>query len=136
MPLLFLLISFQSCLPGYYRVDGILFGGICQPCKCNGHATECDTQGVCFVSCPLMRCVLRICLEIRRTFCLWQTSLWCMSVSSYGYKLCITLSFIVYLHCMCSGDSSKLFSIKDFISFYHFKCGIIRSKAKMSTYTS
>uniref|UniRef100_A0A8B9ZI22 Laminin subunit alpha-2 n=1 Tax=Anas platyrhynchos TaxID=8839 RepID=A0A8B9ZI22_ANAPL len=33
-------VSFQSCLPGYYRVDGILFGGICQPCKCNGHATE------------------------------------------------------------------------------------------------
>uniref|UniRef100_A0A8C3R9B8 Basement membrane-specific heparan sulfate proteoglycan core protein n=1 Tax=Cyanoderma ruficeps TaxID=181631 RepID=A0A8C3R9B8_9PASS len=41
-------ISFQSCLPGYYRVDGILFGGICQPCKCNGHATECDIHGVCF----------------------------------------------------------------------------------------
>uniref|UniRef100_A0A8V0X4B6 Laminin subunit alpha-1 n=2 Tax=Gallus gallus TaxID=9031 RepID=A0A8V0X4B6_CHICK len=41
-------ISCESCLPGYYRVDGILFGGICQPCKCNGHATECDTQGVCF----------------------------------------------------------------------------------------
>uniref|UniRef100_A0A8C3LGM6 Basement membrane-specific heparan sulfate proteoglycan core protein n=1 Tax=Chrysolophus pictus TaxID=9089 RepID=A0A8C3LGM6_CHRPC len=37
-------ISCESCLPGYYRVDGILFGGICQPCKCNGHATECDTQ--------------------------------------------------------------------------------------------
>ncbi|OXB66455.1 hypothetical protein ASZ78_007505 [Callipepla squamata] len=41
-------ISCESCLPGYYRVDGILFGGNCQPCKCNGHATECDTQGVCF----------------------------------------------------------------------------------------
>uniref|UniRef100_A0A8B9DK31 Laminin subunit alpha-1 n=1 Tax=Anser cygnoides TaxID=8845 RepID=A0A8B9DK31_ANSCY len=41
-------ISCESCLPGYYRVDGILFGGICQPCKCNGHATECDIQGVCF----------------------------------------------------------------------------------------
>lgn len=47
-----LFISFQSCLPGYYRVDGILFGGICQPCKCNGHATECDIHGVCFVSHP------------------------------------------------------------------------------------
>lgn len=40
----------QSCLPGYYRVDGILFGGICQPCECHGHATECDIHGVCFVS--------------------------------------------------------------------------------------
>uniref|UniRef100_A0A8C3N6E6 Laminin subunit alpha-1 n=1 Tax=Geospiza parvula TaxID=87175 RepID=A0A8C3N6E6_GEOPR len=41
-------LSCESCLPGYYRVDGILFGGICQPCKCNGHATECDIHGVCF----------------------------------------------------------------------------------------
>uniref|UniRef100_A0A8C0ES47 Laminin subunit alpha-1 n=1 Tax=Bubo bubo TaxID=30461 RepID=A0A8C0ES47_BUBBB len=41
-------ISCESCLPGYYRVDGILFGGICQPCKCNGHAAECDIHGVCF----------------------------------------------------------------------------------------
>uniref|UniRef100_A0A8C5X3Z9 Laminin subunit alpha 1 n=1 Tax=Malurus cyaneus samueli TaxID=2593467 RepID=A0A8C5X3Z9_9PASS len=40
-------ISCESCLPGYYRVDGILFGGICQPCKCNGHAAECDIHGVC-----------------------------------------------------------------------------------------
>lgn len=40
----------QSCLPGYYRVDGILFGGICQPCECHGHAAECDVHGVCFVS--------------------------------------------------------------------------------------
>ena len=40
----------QSCLSGYYRVDGILFGGICQPCECHGHAAECDIHGVCFVS--------------------------------------------------------------------------------------
>ncbi|NWU95491.1 LAMA1 protein, partial [Upupa epops] len=40
-------ISCESCLPGYYRVDGILFGGICQPCKCHGHAAECDVHGVC-----------------------------------------------------------------------------------------
>uniref|UniRef100_A0A8C4MPQ1 Laminin subunit alpha-1 n=1 Tax=Equus asinus asinus TaxID=83772 RepID=A0A8C4MPQ1_EQUAS len=37
----------QSCLPGYYRVDGILFGGICQPCECHGHAAQCDVHGVC-----------------------------------------------------------------------------------------
>uniref|UniRef100_A0A287AG36 Basement membrane-specific heparan sulfate proteoglycan core protein n=1 Tax=Sus scrofa TaxID=9823 RepID=A0A287AG36_PIG len=41
-------ISCESCLPGYYRVDGILFGGICQPCECHGHAAECDIHGVCF----------------------------------------------------------------------------------------
>ncbi|CAK6447793.1 unnamed protein product [Pipistrellus nathusii] len=40
-------ISCESCLPGYYRVDGILFGGICQPCECHGHAAECDIQGIC-----------------------------------------------------------------------------------------
>ncbi|XP_058532986.1 laminin subunit alpha-1 isoform X2 [Ochotona princeps] len=39
--------SCESCLPGYYRVDGILFGGICQPCECHGHAVECDIHGVC-----------------------------------------------------------------------------------------
>ncbi|XP_006868776.1 PREDICTED: laminin subunit alpha-1 [Chrysochloris asiatica] len=40
-------ISCESCLSGYYRVDGILFGGICQPCECHGHATECDIHGTC-----------------------------------------------------------------------------------------
>ncbi|XP_076992059.1 laminin subunit alpha-1 isoform X2 [Tamandua tetradactyla] len=40
-------ISCESCLSGYYRVDGILFGGICQPCECHGHASECDIHGVC-----------------------------------------------------------------------------------------
>ncbi|XP_051046860.1 laminin subunit alpha-1 [Phodopus roborovskii] len=40
--------SCESCLPGYYRVDGILFGGICQPCECHGHASECDIHGICF----------------------------------------------------------------------------------------
>ncbi|XP_042555133.1 laminin subunit alpha-1 [Dipodomys spectabilis] len=40
--------SCETCIPGYYRVDGILFGGICQPCECHGHASECDIHGVCF----------------------------------------------------------------------------------------
>ncbi|XP_037662104.1 laminin subunit alpha-1 isoform X2 [Choloepus didactylus] len=40
-------VSCESCLPGYYRVDGILFGGRCQPCECHGHASECDIHGVC-----------------------------------------------------------------------------------------
>ncbi|XP_012413663.1 laminin subunit alpha-1 [Trichechus manatus latirostris] len=43
-------VSCESCLSGYYRVDGILFGGICQPCECHGHATECDIHGVCSLS--------------------------------------------------------------------------------------
>ncbi|XP_029446888.1 laminin subunit alpha-1 [Rhinatrema bivittatum] len=41
-------ISCESCTLGYYRVDGILFGGICEPCKCNSHAAECDIHGICF----------------------------------------------------------------------------------------
>ncbi|EPY79313.1 laminin subunit alpha-1 isoform 1 [Camelus ferus] len=40
-------VSCETCLPGHYRVDGILFGGICQPCECHGHAPECDVHGVC-----------------------------------------------------------------------------------------
>ncbi|KAL7984390.1 hypothetical protein Chor_002960, partial [Crotalus horridus] len=40
-------LSCEICVPGYYRVDAILFGGICLPCDCNGHATECDSRGVC-----------------------------------------------------------------------------------------
>ncbi|KAM4704989.1 laminin subunit alpha-1 [Rhinophrynus dorsalis] len=40
--------SCESCSPGHYRVGGTLFGGICQPCECNGHATECDINGACF----------------------------------------------------------------------------------------
>ncbi|XP_033856869.3 laminin subunit alpha-1-like [Acipenser ruthenus] len=39
--------SCESCSPGHYRVDGILFGGICRLCECNGHATECDIHGIC-----------------------------------------------------------------------------------------
>ncbi|KAG9479046.1 hypothetical protein GDO78_012615 [Eleutherodactylus coqui] len=41
-------IKNASCIPGYYRVGGTLFGGICQPCECNGHATECDIHGICY----------------------------------------------------------------------------------------
>ncbi|CAB1439667.1 unnamed protein product [Pleuronectes platessa] len=39
--------SCESCLPGYYRVGGVLFGGNCMQCECNDHATECDFNGVC-----------------------------------------------------------------------------------------
>lgn len=40
----------QACLPGFYRVGGVLFGGNCLQCECNDHATECKADGVCLVS--------------------------------------------------------------------------------------
>uniref|UniRef100_A0A4W6EC76 Basement membrane-specific heparan sulfate proteoglycan core protein n=1 Tax=Lates calcarifer TaxID=8187 RepID=A0A4W6EC76_LATCA len=36
-----------ACLPGFYRVGGVLFGGNCMQCECNDHATECDVNGAC-----------------------------------------------------------------------------------------
>ncbi|XP_062236101.1 laminin subunit alpha-1 [Platichthys flesus] len=39
--------SCETCLPGFYRVGGVLFGGNCMQCECNDHATECDLNGVC-----------------------------------------------------------------------------------------
>uniref|UniRef100_A0A8D3ECZ6 Laminin, alpha 1 n=1 Tax=Scophthalmus maximus TaxID=52904 RepID=A0A8D3ECZ6_SCOMX len=39
--------SCETCLPGFYRVGGVLFGGNCLQCECNDHATECDVNGVC-----------------------------------------------------------------------------------------
>ncbi|XP_075453399.1 laminin subunit alpha-2 isoform X2 [Ascaphus truei] len=34
--------SCESCLPGHRRVNGTLFGGTCEPCRCFGHADTCD----------------------------------------------------------------------------------------------
>ncbi|KAL6097440.1 lama1 [Pungitius sinensis] len=39
--------SCESCLPGFYRVGGVLFGGNCMQCECNDHAYDCDNDGVC-----------------------------------------------------------------------------------------
>ncbi|XP_072235081.1 laminin subunit alpha-1 [Leuresthes tenuis] len=39
--------SCEACLPGFYRVGGVLFGGNCMQCECNDHANECDINGVC-----------------------------------------------------------------------------------------
>ncbi|KAM8731402.1 laminin subunit alpha-1 isoform 1-T1 [Acanthopagrus schlegelii] len=39
--------SCELCLPGFYRVGGVLFGGNCMQCECYDHATECDINGVC-----------------------------------------------------------------------------------------
>uniref|UniRef100_A0A8C6IUA6 Laminin subunit alpha-2 n=1 Tax=Melopsittacus undulatus TaxID=13146 RepID=A0A8C6IUA6_MELUD len=39
-----LLIYFilQSCWPRHRRVNGTIFGGVCEPCTCFGHAESCD----------------------------------------------------------------------------------------------
>ncbi|XP_078100457.1 laminin subunit alpha-1 [Sander vitreus] len=39
--------SCEACLPGFYRLGGVLFGGNCLQCECNDHAAHCDTNGVC-----------------------------------------------------------------------------------------
>ncbi|XP_036172308.1 laminin subunit alpha-2 isoform X2 [Myotis myotis] len=32
----------KSCWPRHRRVNGTIFGGICEPCQCFGHADSCD----------------------------------------------------------------------------------------------
>ncbi|XP_037698911.1 laminin subunit alpha-2 isoform X2 [Choloepus didactylus] len=40
--------SCESCWPRHRRVNSTLFGGICEPCQCFGHAESCDDiTGVC-----------------------------------------------------------------------------------------
>ncbi|KAG8444246.1 hypothetical protein GDO86_009434 [Hymenochirus boettgeri] len=40
--------SCESCLPGHRRVNGTLFGGSCEPCRCFGHSDTChDVSGDC-----------------------------------------------------------------------------------------
>ncbi|KAL4649093.1 laminin subunit alpha-2 [Arapaima gigas] len=34
--------SCEMCSSGYRRVNGTLFKGVCEPCRCNGHSTRCD----------------------------------------------------------------------------------------------
>ncbi|EPQ03219.1 Laminin subunit alpha-2, partial [Myotis brandtii] len=34
--------SCESCWPRHRRVNGTIFGGICEPCQCFGHADSCD----------------------------------------------------------------------------------------------
>uniref|UniRef100_A0A8C5AUH5 Laminin subunit alpha 1 n=1 Tax=Gadus morhua TaxID=8049 RepID=A0A8C5AUH5_GADMO len=39
--------SCESCAAGFYRLGGVMFGGLCLQCECNDHAAECDINGVC-----------------------------------------------------------------------------------------
>lgn len=40
--------SCEDCAPGYSRVQGGPYLGLCQKCDCNGHASQCDSQyGTC-----------------------------------------------------------------------------------------
>lgn len=51
--------SFQSCWPRHRRVNGTIFGGICEPCQCFGHAESCDDNtGECLVSASLLKMLI------------------------------------------------------------------------------
>ncbi|XP_056439932.1 laminin subunit alpha-1 [Gadus chalcogrammus] len=39
--------SCESCAAGFYRLGGVMFGGLCLQCECNDHAAQCDINGVC-----------------------------------------------------------------------------------------
>ncbi|XP_058469730.1 laminin subunit alpha-2 isoform X2 [Solea solea] len=34
--------SCEACIPGFRRVNGNLYNGVCEACHCHGHATRCD----------------------------------------------------------------------------------------------
>ncbi|VDK56966.1 unnamed protein product [Anisakis simplex] len=36
--------SCEDCAPGYSRVSGGLYLGLCERCECHGHATQCDKE--------------------------------------------------------------------------------------------
>lgn len=41
-------MSCEDCSPGYYKGDGGLYLGLCEPCECNGHSDDCDpASGIC-----------------------------------------------------------------------------------------
>lgn len=46
---LLMFVCSQACLPDFYRVGGVMFGGNCMQCECNDHAKQCDIYGVCVV---------------------------------------------------------------------------------------
>ncbi|KAM8846710.1 LOW QUALITY PROTEIN: laminin subunit alpha-2 [Synchiropus picturatus] len=34
--------SCETCVAGYRRVNGVLYSGVCEACRCHGHAAQCD----------------------------------------------------------------------------------------------
>ncbi|XP_012944719.1 basement membrane-specific heparan sulfate proteoglycan core protein [Aplysia californica] len=41
-------LSCEDCAPGYTRTGRGLYLGLCEPCQCNGHSSDCDPEnGVC-----------------------------------------------------------------------------------------
>lgn len=41
---------FKACVPGFRRVNGNLYNGVCAACHCHGHASEChEVTGHCLV---------------------------------------------------------------------------------------
>lgn len=44
-------LSCENCAPGYKRSNSGIYLNLCEPCDCNGHSDECDSDtGVCIVS--------------------------------------------------------------------------------------
>lgn len=43
-------LSCEECDVGFYRSDGGLYLGTCEPCECHGYTNECDpVTGICLV---------------------------------------------------------------------------------------
>lgn len=87
----------QACLPGYYRVDGILFGGICQPCECHGHSSECDIHGICSVSFLLTLCVPNLLFAVCGQWLPISALTWQSPIHLYSY----ILDLVLFLSSLC-----------------------------------
>ncbi|XP_041450431.1 basement membrane-specific heparan sulfate proteoglycan core protein isoform X4 [Drosophila obscura] len=45
-------LSCEACAPGYKRDDDAgLYLGLCEPCECNGHSTQCDAESGDCINC-------------------------------------------------------------------------------------
>lgn len=56
---------FQACIPGFRRVNGHLYNGVCAACHCHGHASQChEVTGHCLVRSGF-------------SFCFWSLTIAC-----------------------------------------------------------